>query len=251
MSIALPPLDVHAHVDVDIHPRALLSLRAVVFVALRSQDEFERTIRRTDSLAVWGVGVHPGVESAVKSFDQVRLRAQLEQTPLLSEIGLDRRSRVPSAEQEAVFRAALDVHDDMTCVASVHSAGCTRRVLDLLEGHRCSTVLLHWWNGSEEETLRAIDLGCYFSVNARNLKTWRALELVPPDRILPETDHPYGDPGAQAQPGNVYLVENALRQVALDFRITAWRNLGRVIGAAEASERLPSKIRGLLAAAQP
>lgn len=251
MSVDLPPIDVHAHVDVDIHPRALLSLRAAVFVALRSQDEFDRTVRRTDPLAVWGVGVHPGVELAVKSFDQVRLRAQLELTPLLSEIGLDRRSPVLAAEQEAVFRAALDVHDETICIASVHSAGRTRQVLDMLEGRRCSTVVLHWWKGNEEETRRAIALGCYFSVNPRSLNTWKALDLVPLDRLLPETDHPYGDPGPQAQPGNVDLVESALRQVDRDFRLTAWRNLGRMIGAAGATERLPSRIRGLLAAAQP
>jgi TatD DNase family protein len=248
MSFALPPVDLHAHVDVDTPSQALLSLRAVLFVALRSQEEFDRTVRRNDPLAIWGVGIHPGLESAVKSFDQTRLREQLELTPLLSEIGLDRRSQVPATEQEAVFSAALDVHDEMPCFSSVHSAGRTRRILDLLEPHRCSTVVLHWWNGSREDTLRAVNLGCYFSVNTRNIMTWEALKVVPPDRILPETDHPYGAIGEQARPGNVEAVEKDLSQNDRDFRLTAWQNLGRLLATAGATAHLPSKIRGILAA---
>jgi TatD DNase family protein len=132
----LPPFDAHAHVDVDVHPRSLLSLRAVVLVALRSQDEFDRVAGRDDALAVWGVGIHPGVEAAVHGFDPGRLRTQLNETPLLSEIGLDRRSPVPAADQEAVFRTALDAHDDAACIASVHSAGRTGRLIAAARGRQ-------------------------------------------------------------------------------------------------------------------
>ena len=245
-----PPLDAHAHVDVEIHPRALLSLRAFILVALRSQDEFDRATGRDDPLAVWGVGIHPGIAKAVAGFDLDRLRTQLAQTPLLSEIGLDGRSAVPAVQQEAVFRQALDAHDDAACVASVHSAGRTGQVIEMLEGHRCSTVVLHWWNGTAAQTRRAVALGCYFSINARNLRTAPALGLIPPERILPETDYPYGDRAKPSRPGNVNAVERALDHQPGELRIRAWKNLGQLIDNAGAAERLPPKARGLIAAAR-
>lgn len=246
MTTPLPPLDAHAHVDVDIHPRALLSLRAFVLIALRSQAEFDSAMQRDDPFAVWGVGVHPGVPEAVASFDLDRLRHQLTQTPLLSEIGLDRWSSVPASQQELIFSQALTAHDEAACIASVHSAGRTGRVVEMLERHRCSTVVLHWWNGTASQTRRAVDLGCYFSINARNLRTARSLDVIPPERRLPETDHPYGDRGDDARPGNVHVVERALTKQKDDFRIRAWRNFGQLMDGANATERLPPKAQGII-----
>lgn len=250
MTVLLPPLDAHAHVDTDIHPQALLALRAVVLVALRSQNDFDDVADRKDPLAIWGVGVHPGVSTAIDNFDAVHLRAQLERTPLLSEIGLDQRSRVPADRQESVFRSALIAHDDASCVASIHSAGRTSRVLEMIQEHRCSTIILHWWNGSIAETQRAVELGCYFSVNERNLRSPN-INRIPIDRVLPETDHPYGDSGGDAQPGKVDAVESAFEDDPVEFRRQVWRNLGRLFDNAEAIDRLPSKVRGLLEAARP
>ena len=249
MNSPLPPLDTHAHININIHPRALLSLRAVILVALRSQDDFDHVFARDDPLAIWGVGIHPGSVAPVQAFDSDRLRSQLDRTPLLSEIGLDRRSPVPPAAQEAVFRQALDAHDKAACIASVHSAGRTGRVLEILEDHRCSTVVLHWWNGTAEQTRRALALGCYFSVNIRNLRTASALHLVPPDRILPETDHPYGNRKPRSRPGNVGAVEGALAEQPYEFRFRVWRNFGQLMDNAGATERLPTKVQGLIAAA--
>ncbi len=246
MTTPLPPLDAHAHVAVDIQPRALLSLRAFILIALRSQAEFESAMHRDDPLAVWGVGVHPGVPEAVADFDLDRLRHQLTQTPLLSEVGLDRWSSVPASRQELIFSQALTAHDEAACIASVHSAGRTGRVVEMLERHRCSTVVLHWWNGTASQTRRAVDLGCYFSINARNLRTARSLDLVPPERRLPETDHPYGNQTTGAQPGKMDKVETAFSEASGDFRTQAWRNFGRLVSNAGATDRLPSKAQGII-----
>ena len=250
MNNPLPPIDAHAHIETDVHPRTLLSLRAVVLIAMRSQDEFDRVVGRVDPLAIWGVGIHPGLVAAVRSFDPIRLRSQLDRTPLLSEIGLDRWSPVPAVEQEAVFQQALDIHDHAPCITSVHSAGRSRRVLEMLEGHRCSTVVLHWWNGTAAQTCQAIELGCYFSINMRNLQKSPALSLIPLERLLPETDHPYGNQGAGARPGNVGAVENALYPQQREPRTLMWRNFGQLVDNAGAAKRLPPKVQGLIAASR-
>lgn len=250
MTDLIPPIDAHAHVETDIHPQALLALRAVVLVALRSQSEFDQAAERKDPLAVWGVGIHPGVATAIDNFDADDLRSQLRRTPLLSEVGLDRRSSAPTKKQEDVFRAALSVHDEAACVASIHSAGRTARVLEMIQDHRCSTMILHWWNGSADETQRAVELGCYFSVNERSLDSPN-VSGIPIERMLTETDHPYGDLGRNARPGRVDPVESAFGRSPAEFRRQTWQNFGRLFDNADAAYRLPSKVRGLLAASTP
>lgn len=248
-----PPLDAHAHVDPSIPELELLALRAVVLIATRSQSEYAIASGRLDPLAVWGVGIHPGLHSSLKNFDDQTLRRQLQLTPLLSEIGLDRRSPVNLKDQRRLFRAVLDIHDDASSIASVHSSGRTAEVVDLLQGHRCSTVILHWWRGSPDETRAAIALGCYFSFNSRDAVRGSVLDLIPLHRVLTETDHPYGDSGQiGARPGGTEPVEQRINpthpQVA---RQQVWSNFRKIVDNADALDRLPGKVAGLVQLAPP
>jgi TatD DNase family protein len=243
-----PPLDAHAHVSVDIPERELLLLKSVVLVATRSISEYVETHQRKDPLAVWGVGVHPGVPEAVTKFSAADLRAQLRRSPLLSEVGLDRRSSVPFKDQKRVLKAALTIHDESACIASVHSAGRTSELVKELEGHRCSTIVLHWWRGTVDETLAAVELGCFFSVNPRDDDPKSVLNVVPSSRVLTETDHPYGDQGQpNARPGGIEAVEARLDQDdSYRARLVVWRNFERLVSSAGILQKLPSKVAGLL-----
>lgn len=247
MSDRLPPLDTHAHVDVAVPDQEFLALRAVVLIATRSLSEHSGTLGRGDPLAVWGVGIHPGVPAAAAEFNDRVLRQRLRQTPLLSEIGLERRSRVPRPEQQRAFAAALDAHDDTACIASVHSSGRTAEVIEMLEGHRCSSVILHWWRGSPEETRAAVELGCYFSFNQRDTRQGSVLGLIPAERILTETDHPYGDrDNPTARPGATASIEHRINPAHPEtVRPVVWSNFRRLIETAGVLERLPTKIAGL------
>jgi TatD DNase family protein len=251
VSDPFPPLDMHAHVSPAIHERELLALRAVVLVATRSLAEHSTAIGRADPLAVWGVGLHPGVPAAAAEFDDQQLRRQLRHSPLLSEIGLERRSRVSPREQQRLLSAALDAHDDAPCIASVHSSGRTAEVVKMLKDHRCSTIVLHWWRGSPDETRQAIELGCYFSINHRDAQGRSVLDQIPPDRILTETDHPYGDKGQpDARPGGTAQVEGRINPGnPSTARRRVWSNFRRLVEAAGALDRLPPKIAGLALAA--
>jgi TatD DNase family protein len=93
---------------------------------------------------------------------------------------------------------------------TVHSVRSVSKVLEHVEkslppgrGH----VVLHWFTGSQSEARRAVDLGCYFSVNSEMLKgpRHRALvEQLPVDRILTETDGPFVQSnGTPARPREV------------------------------------------------
>ena len=245
-----PALDVHAHIDPKISARELLATRAVVLAATRSFSEFEATLSRDDPLVLWGVGVHPGVPAAIAAFDVDVLRMHLDRAPLLSEVGLDRRSAVRLIDQKRAFRQALEVHDEVACIASVHSAGCTAEVLEALDGHRCETIILHWWRGTAEETRAAVSLGCYFSFNPRDRIAGSVFDLVPPDRVLTETDHPFGDTGRHgAKPGGTDAVEERMNKSdPAAARQTVWSNFRGLVESARILDRLPSKIAGLVSA---
>lgn len=246
-----PPLDTHAHVEVNIPEGELLAVRAVVLVATRSLSEHASTLRRSDPLAIWGIGVHPGVPAAAADFDDRSLRRQLQHTPLLSEVGLERRSHVPPQAQQQLFAAVLDAHDDNRCIASVHSSGRTAEVVGMLHGHRCSTVILHWWRGTPDETRAAIELGCYFSFNQRDATRGSVFDLVPTERVLTETDHPFGDKGQRdPRPGATTTIEQRMNPAHPEVaRRQIWSNFRTLVETAGIVPRLPTKVAGLVAAA--
>lgn len=77
---------------------------------------------------------------------------------------------------------------------------------------RQAGVIRHWWRGDPVETAHAVKLGCYFSINSAELRRPAVIGCVPWDRILPETDHPYGNHGGRPAPGQVDRVEHAIAE---------------------------------------
>ena len=75
-------------------------------------------------------------------------------------------------------------------------------------------VVLHWFTGSASEARRAVDLGCYFSINERMLLSPRATSLlreIPQARLLTETDGPFVErDGLPIPPGDVGPTLSAL-----------------------------------------
>jgi TatD DNase family protein len=193
VSRQLPPLDLHAHVEVGTAARDLEALGAVVFVATRSLDEAASALTRSDSVTVWGVGCHPGLVIAQDGFDGNRFRELLAQAAFVSEVGLDGGSKVPIERQEKILTEILDATAETPRIVSVHSAGATAGVLDVIEATGTPGIVLHWWLGTVAETKRAVDLGCYFSVTPSMDVSSLGSAGAPLGRLLPETDHPSGN----------------------------------------------------------
>ena len=122
----------------------------------------------------------------------------VRQTPFVGEVGLDfaPRHERTRKEQIAVFDAVLDACMNGGKVISIHAVRSASAVLDMLESHgSCgsNTYILHWFSGTSDELMRAIRLGCFFSVNPRMLATKRGrayVRAIPRERLLLETDMP-------------------------------------------------------------
>lgn len=140
----------------------------------------------------------------------------LPETRYVGEVGLDGSPGFFESlnAQKRVFRRVLE-----NCaqaggkILTVHSLRSVKAVLDLIEAHlppERGGIVLHWFTGTKNEARRALDLGCYFSINAAMLnsdKHTALLQGIPLHRILTETDGPFTRTGDRpSQPADVKLV---------------------------------------------
>lgn len=238
-----PPLDTHAHLAGDIDPAAVRGLGAFVLAMTRSIDEFAAVSLRSDVRASWGVGVHPGLARNIKAFDARAFSEAVASAVFVGEVGLDGGSRVPLADQVRIFRTVLEELQRQPRVVSVHSSGAHFQVLRELHRTPVAGVILHWWTGSAELTEEAVRLGCYFSLPPAMMSSLEILQLIPLERMLPETDHPYGDrrTAGVKQPGGVSEVERRIAKLhgldTRDVRVQFWRNFRTLIDEAGGQER--------------
>lgn len=250
---ALPPLDLHAHVDTGIEASELTALQSIVFAVTRSLDEAEQALKRSDDTTIWGVGCHPGLARVQKAFDAKRFQRLAEATPYVGELGLDGASRVPMETQQRTLVAALGALQQDPRITSLHSYRATSEILSLIAEYPQPGLILHWWLGTESETVRAVELGCYFSVNRSSVRRRALLSRIPLDRVLPETDHPFGDKGrGPRRPGEIGQVEAALAEVhglrIGEIRTRTWQTLASIVQETRTGRLLPERVRRQLAA---
>lgn len=99
-------------------------------------------------------------------------------------------------------------------VVSIHSLKSASTIIEILEEYKTqknNKYIFHWFTGSMSQLKKAIELGGYFSINPRMLKTKSGLEVintVPIERMLLETDAPF-----TAKPQHVEDIEIELRRV--------------------------------------
>jgi TatD DNase family protein len=256
VSWALPPLDAHAHVRTDIDERELRALRSAVFAVTREPGEWAAAIARRDPTTVWGIGCHPKLAGAITGFDVERFAEAVSKTALIGEVGLDGGSRVPMAEQLRVFRACLIVAKRESRLVSIHSVRAASAVVSELEAvGGVPGAILHWWRGSAEETRRALDLGCYFSLNGAEALRPKSLDLLPPDGVLTETDFPHSKRSDRAavKPGRVGTIEQALAKNwemgEAEVRRQVWLNLADLCAETKMASLMPRQIQASLLAA--
>ena len=206
---------------------------ALCIIDLTNRAEIER-LRRVQEL--WpevrcAAGVHPHragtfadqvamvdrqVEQALETLDQLRA---------IGEIGLDYHyDFAPRELQQTVFarQVALARERDLPVVIHTREADDdTVRILRA-EGHGTLRGVFHCFTGDVGLARQALDLGFHVSfsgiVTFRNAGPIRAAaEIVPPDRLLAETDSPYLAPvphrGKRNEPAWVSRVVEALADV--------------------------------------
>jgi TatD DNase family protein len=249
-------LDAHAHLAPHRTSRELSDAGAVLGMTL-SLDEADKVVHREEPMIAWGVGCHPRKAAAQQAFDPDHFAELAEHTAVIGEVGLDVAYQVPLELQLQTFRFVLRFTAQNPRIISIHSFGTNNSLktsstgLLLEELHQTPVIapILHWWTGTAAETRQAVDLGCYFSVHSAVARRSIFRTQVPPERLLVESDHGWGDPPG-AIPHRViwveYLLSASLGMNVCEVRQLVWQNFTEVVRLTGTRELLPKALVGML-----
>jgi TatD DNase family protein len=139
------------------------------------------------------LGVHPSdVTDALPSEQLSRFVSGCDG---VGEIGLDPKYSEVGREslQMKAFLDQLSLAERLGKPVQVHSRGSEKACLEVLGTFRLRSVLMHWFEGEEEQLQLASSRGYYFSFGPALLyskKIRRIAERVSAERLLTESDGP-------------------------------------------------------------
>ncbi len=183
-------------------------------------------------------GIHPHEAARAGGEDLAALPDLLrrEKVVALGEIGLDfHYDFSPRDVQRELFLAQLDLAREMKLPAVFHVREAHGEMLSLLQARkgRLPGGVMHSYSGSRESARQYLDLGFYISfsgtITFKNAQKVReAALLVPPDRLLIETDSPYLAPvPCRGQRNNPAMVRQVCGQLAELFG-KSWEEMARI-----------------------
>ena len=148
------------------------------------------------------VGSHPDDADHVdgRLLDRYRALAGHEKVRAIGEIGLDYHYEdVPRARQIIAFEQQLELAEALKLPVIVHERDAHGDAMDIVRRHPDVRGVFHCFSGSKELALWLVERGWYIGFtgvvtfkNAR--RAVEAVQALPLDRILIETDCPYMAP---------------------------------------------------------
>jgi TatD DNase family protein len=228
MSASEGLVDFHCHLDLYPDHRAAVQeaeMAGVFTLAVTTtprawprNHEFAQATRHVRA----ALGLHP--QLVEKHANELELwDTYLTEARYIGEVGLDAGPRFYKSLdlQKKIFEHILRrCAEEGNKVISVHSVRTAKAVLDYIDRYLPpgqGKIVLHWFTGTKAEAKRAIEMGCYFSVNAAMFNNERNISMVsalPLERLLTETDGPFTKTGNRpSKPSDVLVVIEALSRL--------------------------------------
>lgn len=205
-------IDSHAHYDDErfdtdrdellwrIHKGGVLKIVNMGCNILRSRLSVEYSEKYPFMYAA--VGIHPeDVQNTPADYlERLKKWAVLPKTVAIGEIGLDYHYDGYDPElQKRIFEEQLDLAEELSLPVVIHSRDATEDTMRILQKRGTVRGVMHCFSGSAETARQVLALGMNISFtgvltfkNAR--RAVEALEAVPTDRLMLETDCPYMAP---------------------------------------------------------
>jgi TatD DNase family protein len=197
--------DMHCHLDlmpsmIDFASEALkadIGILAVTTTPKAYEKEIAALLSYTNIRVA--LGLHP--QLAFQRYSELSIvEKYIGGAEYVGEIGLDFNKQFYTSKGKQI-----DVLDNITrwCseksgkVISIHSVHSDKTVLDILEKYQCTKqnkCILHWFSGSLIQLQRAVEIGCFFSVNSAMIRSSNGRKLIcnlPREKIIIETDAPF------------------------------------------------------------
>lgn len=208
----------------------------------------ERTVELTEKYDfIYGaIGIHPSETSGLTENDMNRLRQQCQHAKCVAvgEIGLDYHWDEPGRDvQIRWFVRQLELARELRMPVVIHSREAAKDTVDLMTAEKAGELggVIHCYSYTKETARAFLDMGFFFGMggvltfqNAKKLK--EAVEYIPMDRIVLETDCPYLAPapnrGKRNSSLNLPCVVTAMAQIKgiseEEVRAAAWANAHRL-----------------------
>jgi TatD DNase family protein len=167
---------------------------------------------------VWaGVGHHP-LEASEPDLAELRQLAKDEMVVVIGEIGLDFEhvgGPHPDLQVERL-NELFAIATELDLPVSIHNRGAGQELLSAINAHPGLRGVMHYFSLDWEWAQRFLDAGFYLSFAGLVTRPSRdelrdVAKRCPADRLLLETDSPYGNPQKRMDVPNrpAYLVDTA------------------------------------------
>lgn len=227
--------DTHFHLDLQKDRVAAIrdvEEKQIYTIAVTNLPELYRkeSVEIASKYIRFALGFHPELVCQYKK--QVPLMWELlPEVRYVGEVGLDLVDKSSEKEQKAFFSELVErCRYDSNKIFTIHSRCAVDKVLDILGDNYRFKAILHWFSGSKTELERAIDRGCFFSVNGPMMKSKRFLDmlsLIPSSRLLIETDSPFTH-----YMGSYDDYLKSIKEELLSYKpeVDVWNNFRRLLG---------------------
>lgn len=251
-----PIFDTHAHYDDEAFDtdrnELLTSLAAQGIEKVVNVGASLQSCRQTLSLMeaydfVYGaIGVHPNETAELndEELEWLRQSCRHEKCVAIGEIGLDYHWDEPEpAVQKLWFERQLELAREEGLPVIIHSRDAAKDTVDMMQALDAGSIggVVHCYSYTRETAKTILDMGFYFGIggvltfqNAKKLK--EAVQYIPMDRIVLETDCPYLAPvpfrGQRNCSAYIPYVVAAMAQLknltVEEVRRQAWENSHRL-----------------------
>ena len=244
-------IDLHCHLDLYPDPHAVTARCKLDGHYVLSVTTTPKAWRGTRKLAGdasrirTSLGLHPQVAHQ-RHGELALFEGLLPEARYVGEIGLDGSPefRVHHEVQRRCFdRILASCAQAGGRVMTVHSRGAADAVLDALERYpKAGTSVLHWFSGTRKQLIRAVGMGCWFSVGPAMVQGQKAASSFVLCRRI-ACSQKLMDLFAQGSSGPLLPGEVVL---AIEACGDAWSMPCR-----EAETKLTQNFRALVATAEP
>jgi len=146
------------------------------------------------------VGCHPGEAHEIDSRIVMQFaRDNYNDSHLVAigEIGLEYfYTKETATIQKQVFREYMNLAQELDLPVVIHTREAHEDTMNILHSYAGVPILIHCFTGNRQQALDYLELGCYISfsgiVTFKNADSLREAALVvPPEKMLVETDAPF------------------------------------------------------------
>ena len=168
------------------------------------------------------VGVHPSETGGMTDadIDELRRMAAHKKVIAIGEIGLDYHYEDTEREtQKYWLRRQLELVRELNMPVVIHDRESKGECMEILKEKGISNGVIHCFSGSAETAAEFLKMGFHISFTGvlTSKKAIRALEAIPMERLLIETDCPYMAPepfrGTRNDSSLVYRVAEKIAEV--------------------------------------